>query len=72
MIQGKEDRKVKEQLDWLCAIGTMGDLGTSFKWEAPFPDMRDCLKRWTKKTLGEAIGLLNARKLWRDIVIVLH
>ncbi len=60
---GEKDRKVKQRLDWLCAMGTMGDLGTSFKWEAPFPDMRECFKRWTKKTLGEAIALLNAREL---------
>ncbi|KAI9067146.1 DHH phosphoesterase [Trametes sanguinea] len=49
-----------ERLDYLCAMGTMGDLGTSFKWEPPFPNMRDCLKKWTKKVLGEAIGLINA------------
>ncbi|KAI0638718.1 hypothetical protein C8Q77DRAFT_1151763 [Trametes polyzona] len=56
---GKADG-LRERLDYLCAMGTMGDLGTAFKWERPFPDMRDCLKRWTKKVLGEAIGLLNA------------
>ena len=54
--------ELKERMDWLCAMGTMGDLGTGFKWEAPFPDMRDCLRRWTKKAFGEAIGLVNARK----------
>ncbi|KAI0762220.1 DHH phosphoesterase [Fomes fomentarius] len=52
--------ELKEKLDWLCAMGTMGDLGTGFKWERPFPDMRECLKKWTKKALGEAIGLINA------------
>ncbi|KAI0694467.1 hypothetical protein C8T65DRAFT_666705 [Cerioporus squamosus] len=57
---GEQDRTIRERLDWLCAMGTMGDLGTSFKWEAPFPDVRECLKRWTKKTLGEGISLLNA------------
>ncbi|CDO78163.1 hypothetical protein BN946_scf184467.g2 [Trametes cinnabarina] len=54
------DERLSERLDYLCAMGTMGDLGTSFKWEPPFPNMRDCLKKWTKKALGEAIGLLNA------------
>ncbi|RDX44798.1 DHH phosphoesterase [Lentinus brumalis] len=69
---GEKDRKVKQRLDWLCAMGTMGDLGTSFKWEAPFPDMRECFKRWTKKTLGEAIALLNApydvETAWRALL----
>ncbi|KAH9892875.1 hypothetical protein C8Q73DRAFT_649240 [Cubamyces lactineus] len=51
---------LREKLEYLCAMGTMGDLGTSFKWGPPFPDLRDCLKKWTKKVLGEAIGLLNA------------
>ncbi|KAH9855733.1 hypothetical protein C2E23DRAFT_882531 [Lenzites betulinus] len=51
---------LRERLEWLCAIGTMGDLGTAFKWEPPFPDIRVCLKKWTKKVLGEAVGLVNA------------
>lgn len=53
---------VKIKLDYLCVIGTMGDLGTSFRWEAPFPDMKDCLRKWTKKVLGEAVSLVNARE----------
>ncbi|KAJ8488928.1 hypothetical protein ONZ51_g3267 [Trametes cubensis] len=57
---GPKPSALREKLEYLCAMGTMGDLGTSFKWEPPFPDMRDCLKKWTKKVLGEAIGLLNA------------
>lgn len=62
LLNGRERKgELKERLDWLCAMGTMGDLGTSFKWEPPFPDMRECLKKWTKKVLGEAIGLVNAR-----------
>ncbi|KAI8993799.1 hypothetical protein BD414DRAFT_513472 [Trametes punicea] len=52
--------KLNETLEYLCAMGTMGDLGTSFKWAPPFPDMRECLRKWTKKVLGEAIGLINA------------
>ncbi|KAH9916232.1 hypothetical protein B0H21DRAFT_852204, partial [Amylocystis lapponica] len=51
---------IKAQLDYLCAIGTMGDLGAAFRWEAPFPDMKACFKRWTKKVLSEAVSLLNA------------
>ncbi|KAI0820597.1 hypothetical protein BC628DRAFT_1396292 [Trametes gibbosa] len=51
---------LRERLEWLCVMGTMGDLGTGFKWEPPFPDMHACLKKWTKKVLGEAVGLVNA------------
>ncbi|CCM00571.1 uncharacterized protein FIBRA_02605 [Fibroporia radiculosa] len=52
--------ELKERLEYLCVMGTMGDLGAGFKWEAPFPDMRVCMKRWTKKALAEAVSLLNA------------
>ncbi|OCH88394.1 DHH phosphoesterase [Obba rivulosa] len=53
-------RETITQLEYLCVMGTMGDLGTSFRWELPFPDMQDCLKRCTKKALGEAVSLINA------------
>lgn len=53
---------LRNRLDYLCAMGTMGDLGTGFKWAPPFPDMRECFKKWTKKVLGEAVALVNARK----------
>lgn len=56
-----------KELEYLCVIGTMGDLGTAFRWEAPFPDMRACLKEWTKKVLGEAVSLLNAREYLRSV-----
>ncbi|KAI0641264.1 hypothetical protein C8Q79DRAFT_920178 [Trametes meyenii] len=56
----KDDGALRERLAYLCAIGTMGDLGAGFRWEPPFPDMRTCFKRWTKKVLGEAVALLNA------------
>ncbi|EIW65385.1 DHH phosphoesterase, partial [Trametes versicolor FP-101664 SS1] len=51
---------LRDRLDYLCAMGTMGDLGTGFKWAPPFPDMRECFKKWTKKVLGEAVALVNA------------
>lgn len=56
------DRIVREQAECLSVIGTMGDLGTAFKWEAPFPDIRDCTKKYTKKALGEVVSLINARE----------
>lgn len=52
---------VQEQCGYLCAIGTHGDLGTSFKWAPPFPDMSTCFKKHTKKAVNEAVSLVNAR-----------
>lgn len=51
---------VERQCDWLCAMGTHGDLGNTLKWEPPFPDMRDTFKRHTKKAVNEAVSLINA------------
>jgi hypothetical protein len=51
---------VKERCDWLCVVGTHGDLGNTFKWESPFPDMKDCLKKHTKKTLNDVVSAVNA------------
>ncbi|KIP03310.1 hypothetical protein PHLGIDRAFT_111054 [Phlebiopsis gigantea 11061_1 CR5-6] len=48
--------------DYLCAMGTLGDLGTSFQFRHPFPeeDMKVCFKKYTKKSINEAISLVNA------------
>lgn len=51
---------VPKQTDWLCIMGTHGDLGNTLKWEPPFPDMRDTFKRHTKKAINEAVSLINA------------
>ncbi|KAI9700949.1 MAG: hypothetical protein M1820_006594 [Bogoriella megaspora] len=51
---------VKAQCDWLCIMGTHGDLGTTLKWEAPFPDMKDTFKKYTKKALNDAVSSINA------------
>ena len=53
-------QKVKEKCDWLCVVGTHGDLGNTFKWEFPFPDMTDCMKKYTKKTLNDVVSFVNA------------
>ena len=50
---------VAEQCAWLCVVGTQGDLG-SVKWESPFPDMTPTFKRFTKKSLNEAVSHVNA------------
>lgn len=55
---------IREQTDYLCAIGTMGDLGANMKWEPPWPaeDMRRCIHHYGKKTLSDAVRLVNARE----------
>ncbi|KAE8257283.1 hypothetical protein A4X13_0g2446 [Tilletia indica] len=57
---GLSDAEAGDLIDWLCLIGTMGDLSVSVKWDPPFPDMAAQIKRWSKKKLGTAIALLNA------------
>ena len=52
--------QVQSRCDWLSIIGTHGDLGNTFKWEPPFPDMKDALKKYTKKALNEVVSLVNA------------
>ena len=52
--------QVREKCDWLCVVGTHGDLGNTLKWESPFPDMKECLKKYTKKTLNDVVSAVNA------------
>ncbi len=52
--------QVQERCDWLCVTGTHGDLGNTLKWEPPFPDMKACMKRYTKKTLNDVVSAVNA------------
>ncbi|KAJ4422216.1 hypothetical protein N0V82_003186 [Gnomoniopsis sp. IMI 355080] len=54
------DEDVEKYCDWLCIIGTHGDLGNTLKWEPPFPDMREAFKKYTKKAINEAVSLINA------------
>ncbi|KAF4450445.1 dhh family protein [Fusarium austroafricanum] len=51
---------VQEACDWLCAMGTHGDLGNTLKWEPPFPDMKATFKMYTKKAINDAVSLINA------------
>lgn len=41
-------------------MGTHGDLGTTLKWEPPFPDMTATFKKYPKKAVNDAVGLVNA------------
>ncbi|RMX95016.1 hypothetical protein D0867_13645 [Hortaea werneckii] len=51
---------VYERCAWLAIVGTYGDLGNQIKWEAPFPDMREILKRHSKKKLSDVVSAVNA------------
>ncbi|KAL8974558.1 MAG: hypothetical protein Q9197_001208 [Variospora fuerteventurae] len=48
-------------IGYMCAMGTHGDLGNTLKWAPPFPDMQDVFKTHTKKSINDAVSLLNAR-----------
>lgn len=45
---------------YLACIGTHGDLGNTLKWNPPFPDMKETFKTYTKKSINDAVSLLNA------------
>ncbi|KAI8953629.1 DHH family protein [Xylaria longipes] len=52
--------EVASTCDWLCVMGTHGDLGNALKWEPPFPEMKATFKTYTKKALNDAVSLINA------------
>lgn len=45
---------------YLACIGTHGDLGNTLKWQPPFPDMSETFKTHTKKSINDAVSLINA------------
>ncbi|KAI8943597.1 hypothetical protein NX059_001589 [Plenodomus lindquistii] len=51
---------LNERISWLAALGTHGDLGTTIKWEPPFPDMTATFKQHPKKAVNDAVALVNA------------
>lgn len=51
---------LEEKISWLCALGTHGDLGTTLKWQPPFPDMTSTFKTHPKKSINDAVALVNA------------
>ncbi|KAI2470977.1 DHH phosphoesterase [Annulohypoxylon bovei var. microspora] len=53
-------KEVQSSCDWLCAMGTHGDLGNTLKWEPPFPDMKATFKTHTKTAIYRAVSLINA------------
>jgi hypothetical protein len=52
--------EVEVKCSWPCAMGTIGDLGTTLKWLPPFPDMTETFKAYSKKSINDAVSLLNA------------
>jgi hypothetical protein len=54
------DPSIEESCAYLCCIGTHGDLGNTLKWLPPFPDMKETFKVHTKKSINDAVSLLNA------------
>lgn len=51
---------LSDRISWLAALGTHGDLGTTLKWEPPFPDMTATFKKHPKKAINDAVALVNA------------
>lgn len=51
---------VPSKTSWLAVLGTLGDLGTTLKWEPPFPDMTSVFQEHTKKAINESVALVNA------------
>lgn len=51
---------LEDKVSWLAALGTHGDLGTTLKWQPPFPDMASTFKKYSKKSINNAVGLVNA------------
>ncbi|KAF1944865.1 hypothetical protein EJ02DRAFT_509822 [Clathrospora elynae] len=51
---------LSDKISWLAALGTHGDLGSSIKWEPPFPDMTATFKQHPKKAINDAVALVNA------------
>ena len=55
---------LEDKVAWLGVLGTFGDLGSSVKWQDPFPDMTAAIKQHGGKTkFSQAVSLLNAREL---------
>lgn len=52
--------QVKLNCDWLCVMGTQGDLGNKLNWRPPFPDMDATFKTHTKKAINEAVSRIAA------------
>ncbi len=54
------DASIESSCAYLACIGTHGDLGNTLKWQPPFPDMKEAFKIHTKKSINDAVSLVNA------------
>lgn len=54
------DPDIASACAYLACIGTHGDLGNTLKWSPPFPDMTETFKVYTKKSINDAVSLVNA------------
>ncbi|KAJ9503296.1 hypothetical protein LTR99_006842 [Exophiala xenobiotica] len=54
------DDGIESSCAYLACIGTHGDLGNTLKWQPPFPDMKEAFKIHTKKSINDAVSLVNA------------
>lgn len=59
-VSSKDGRSLTDILYLSIQVGTHADLGNTIKWESPFPDMKECLKKYTKKVLNDVVSLINA------------
>lgn len=69
---------ITPEIDYLGALGTMGDLGSTVKWQKPFPPyLGEVVKAKGKKNFSDAVGLVNAPRrsaafnvveAWRSIL----
>ncbi|PSN60224.1 DHH phosphoesterase [Corynespora cassiicola Philippines] len=51
---------LSDKISWLAILGTHGDLGNTFKWQTPFPDMTAIFKQHPKSKISEAVVRVNA------------
>lgn len=51
---------IERECAYLACIGTHGDLGNTLKWQPPFPDMKETFKIHSKKSINDAVSLVNA------------
>ncbi|KAI9717587.1 MAG: hypothetical protein M1828_007148 [Chrysothrix sp. TS-e1954] len=51
---------------WLAALGTFGDLGNTLEWSLPLPDMSHVFSAYSKKTITDAVPLVNAPRRTAD------
>ncbi|RMZ77288.1 hypothetical protein DV737_g4465, partial [Chaetothyriales sp. CBS 132003] len=51
---------IEGSCSYLACIGTHGDLGNTLKWLPPFPSMDSTFKLHTKKSINDAVSLINA------------